>query len=199
MEWMFLITACDRTRVESRVLQVLDQHMFSLRSFSSMRMGEDIRITLIAETDPAGAVRLRALLHKLQDVRTVDSFENNHGMCRALALFKILCDYESRLPLLQVVSSLGAQVVSIRPDSVAFQMIGTPREIEDMHASLLPYGLVEAISVGSAAVRKHPVADRPVPLSEAQTMLEPKSVLKKAGRPRANDLQTVELRRSAMI
>lgn len=194
MEWMFLIAAHHRTRVESRVLQVLDQHMFSLRSFSSMRMGEDIRITLVAETDPAGALRLRALLHKLQDVRTVDAFETNHGMCRALALFKILCDYESRLPLLQVVSSLGAQVVSVRPDSVAFQMIGTPQEIEDLHASLLPYGLVEAISVGSAAVRKHTATDRPVRLSETQSMLEPRSGLKKTGRPRVDELQAVELR-----
>jgi acetolactate synthase small subunit len=156
MEWMFLVTSRNRARVEARVLQVLEHHMTSLQSFAAMRIGNEVRITFIVDTEPGGAIRIRELLNKLQDVDSVDSFAMNDGMCQTLALFKVLCDQESRLPLLQVISSVGAQVVAMRPDSIAFQVVGTPQDIEGLHASLLPYGLVDAISVASAAVRKQP-------------------------------------------
>jgi acetolactate synthase small subunit len=158
MEWMFLITACNRARVESRIFQVLDHHMITALSFSSTRAGSETRVSFTAEMDRAGAVRTSDLLRKLADVQFVDSFSNNDGLCRTLALFKVLCDQESRLPLLQVISSLGAQVVSIRPEWVAFQIIGTMQDIEGLRESLLPYGLVEAISIASAIVRKEPAA-----------------------------------------
>ncbi len=154
MEWMFLVTACNRARVESRIFQVLDHHMVSVQSFASMRVGNELRVSFKAEINRHDAVRASDLLRKLQDVRHVDSFANQDGLCQTLALIKVLCDQESRLPLLQVISSLGAEVVSIRPEWVTFQIVGTLQDIEGLRRSLLPYGLVEAISVASAVVRK---------------------------------------------
>ncbi len=159
MEWMFLITACNRPRLESRILQVLDHHMIFAQSFASVRAGNEVRVSFMAEIDPSNAARTSDLLRKLPDVQFVDSFAHQDGLCRTLALFKVLCDQESRLPLLQVISSLGAQVVSIRPEWVAFQIIGTLQDIEGLRESLLPYGLVEAISIASAVVRKEPAGE----------------------------------------
>ncbi len=179
MEWMFLVTASHRTRVESRVLQVLEHHMVSLQSFSSVRVAGQIRVTFIAEIDNAGAVRTSDLLRKLQDVQSVDSFVHNDGLCRTLALFKVLCDHESRLPLLQVISSLGAQVVAVRPDWVTFQIVGTLQDIEGLHASLLPYGLVEAMSVASAVAKRESTAQAAeewhvAPLPAPQLLKQPR-------------------------
>ncbi|MGC1780940.1 MAG: hypothetical protein WA708_00305 [Acidobacteriaceae bacterium] len=154
MEWMFLVASRNRARVEARVLQVLEHHVTCLQSFAAMRIGNEVRITFVVDAEPGGAIRTRELLNKLQDVDSVDSFPMADGICQTLALFKVLCDQESRLPLLQVISSVGAQVVAMRPDSVAFQVVGTPQDIEGLQASLLPYGLVDAVSVASAAVRK---------------------------------------------
>lgn len=153
MERMFLITASNRARVESRILQSLDHHMVPLQSFSSMRLGDETLITFMATLDEAGALRTCELLRKLHDVRSIDSFACQEGFCRTLALFRVLCDQESRLPLLQVISSMGAQVVAVRPGWVAFQVIGSLQDIEGLRVSLLPYGLVEAISAASTAVR----------------------------------------------
>lgn len=164
MEWMFLVTAYNRVRVESRVLQVLDQHLVSLRSFAAMRMGNEIRITFLADVEQGAALRTRELLAKLQDVQCVDCFATSDGACQTLAVFKVLCDHESRLPLLQIISSLEAQVLALRADYVAFQFVGSPQDIEGLHASLLPYGLVESVSLASTALRKQvtaPAATRP--------------------------------------
>jgi acetolactate synthase-1/3 small subunit len=155
MERMFLITASNRARVESRILQVLDHHMVPVESFSSMRLGEEARVTFMAELDDDGARRTCDMLRRLHDVQSIDCFARQDGFCRTLAMFRILCDQESRLPLLQVISSMGAQVVAVRPDWVAFQIIGSLQDIEGLRASLLPYGLVEAISAASTAVRNH--------------------------------------------
>jgi acetolactate synthase small subunit len=153
MERMFLITASNRTRVESRILQVLDHHAVPVESFSSMRLGDEARVTFMAKLDDEGARRTCDLLRRLHDVHSIDCFAYQDGFCRTFAMFRILCDQESRLPLLQVISSMGAQVVAVRPDWVAFQIIGSPHDIEGLRASLLPYGLVEAISAASTAVR----------------------------------------------
>lgn len=153
MERMFLLTASNRERVESRILQVLDHHMVAVQSFSSMRIGDETHVTFMATLDEPSARRTCNLLCKLQDVQSIDSFACPDGFCRTLALFRVLCDQDSRLPLLQVISSMGAQVVAVRPDWVVFQVIGSLQDIEGLRASLLPYGLVEAISAASTAVR----------------------------------------------
>ncbi len=155
MKRMFLLTASNRVRVESRILQVLDHHMVPVESFSSMRLGNESRVTFMAELDDEAAQRTCNMLRRLQDVHSIDCFAYQDGFCRTLAMFRILCDQESRLPLLQVISSMGAQVVAVRPDWVAFQVIGSAQDIEGLRASLLPYGLVEAISAASTAVRNH--------------------------------------------
>lgn len=155
MERTFLITASNRLRVESRILQVLDHHAVPVQSFSSMRMGEEARVTFMADLDDGGARRACDMLRRLHDVHSIDCFAYQDGFCRTLAMFRILCDQESRLPLLQVISSMGAQVVAVRPDWVAFQIIGSSQTIEKLRANLLPYGLVEAISAASTAVRNH--------------------------------------------
>jgi acetolactate synthase-1/3 small subunit len=155
MERMFLITASNRVRVESRILQVLDHHMVPVESFSSMRLGDEARVTFMAKLDEDAARRTCDMLRRLHEVQSIDCFAYQDGFCRTLAMFRILCDQESRLPLLQVISSMGAQVVAVRPDWVAFQIIGTSQDIEGLRASLLPYGLVEALSAASTAVRNH--------------------------------------------
>ena len=155
MERMFLITASNRVRVESRILQVLDHHAVPVQSFSSMRIGDEARVTFMANLDDDGAQRTCDMLRRLHEVQSIDCFAYHDGFCRTLAMFRILCDQESRLPLLQVISSMGAQVVAVRPDWVAFQIIGSHQDIEGLRASLLPYGLVEAISAASTAVRNH--------------------------------------------
>jgi acetolactate synthase-1/3 small subunit len=152
---MFLITASNRVRVESRILQVLDHHAIPVESFSSMRLGVEVRVTFKANLDEDGARRTCDMLRRLHDVHCVDCFAYQEGFCRSLAMFRVLCDQESRLPLLQVISSMGAQVIAVRPNWVAFQIIGSPQDIEELRASLLPYGLVEAISAASTAVRNN--------------------------------------------
>ena len=153
MERMFLITASNRVRVESRILQVLDHHMVPVESFSSMRIGEEARVTFMAKLDDDAARRTCDMLRRLHEVQSIDCFAYHDGFCRTIAMFRVLCDQESRLPLLQVISSMGAQVVAVRPAWVAFQVIGSPQDIEGLRTSLLPYGLVEEISAASTAVR----------------------------------------------
>ena len=171
MERMFLITASNRVRVESRILQVLDHHMVPVRSFSSMRIGDETRVTFMATLDEANAQRTCDLLRRLHDIQSIDSFAYQDGFCRTLALFRVLCDQGSRLPLLQVVSSMGAQVVAVRPEWIAFQMIASMQEIDTVRTRLLPYGEVEALSAASTAVRNHEsqraAEDRAAPISTA--------------------------------
>jgi acetolactate synthase small subunit len=158
MEWTFLITAHRRARVDSRILQSLENHRIPLESYASARVGDELRISFVAETDAAGAVRTADLLRRVHDIQSVDWFPREHGVSQTLALFKVLCDQESRLPLLQVLSSVGAQVMAVRPEFVTFQIIAAETDIHGLRESLLPYGVVESISAATAMVRKERAA-----------------------------------------
>ena len=74
MERMFLITASNRLRVESRILQVLDHHAVPVESFSSLRLGEEARVTFMAKLEEDAARRTCDMLRRLQDVHSIDCF-----------------------------------------------------------------------------------------------------------------------------
>ncbi|MGO8718538.1 MAG: hypothetical protein ACLQMO_04880 [Acidobacteriaceae bacterium] len=189
MERMFLLTASNRERVEARILQVLDHHMVVVQSFSSMRVGGETHVTFMAALDEPSARRTCDLLRRLQDVQSIDSFAYQDGFCRTLALFRMLCDQDSRLPLLQVISSMGAQVVAVRPGWIVFQAIGSPQDIEGLRASLLPYGLVEAISAASTAVRNQ-ASQKAVEAVRMPTAGEPKARKISVGRQSSSLYET---------
>lgn len=158
MEWIFLITAARRERVDSRILQSLENHRVPLTSYSSARVGDELRISFIVECGEAGAVRTADLLRRVHDIHSMEWFPREQGASQTLALFKVLCDQESRLPLLQVISSLGAQVMSVRPEFLTFQILAATHDIHGLRESLLPYCVVESISVATAMVRKETAA-----------------------------------------
>jgi acetolactate synthase small subunit len=69
---------------------------------------------------------------------------------RSIALFRILCDMTGRSEILQFITAINARAVMVRPLWVAFEMVGTPQEIEGVYQSALAYGIVDIVSSSCA-------------------------------------------------
>lgn len=149
MQWMLLLKSAYRPRVESRVLQVLDHFMADVESFSSMRMAHDLWIALVFRTETAQAERIRGWLGKLQDIKRLQMYRGEQAILQTTAVIRIWCDQESRLPILQVLSSIEAHVLVMTSFWMAFEISGPIDRLNVLNDVLCPYGIIESFSVAT--------------------------------------------------
>lgn len=69
---------------------------------------------------------------------------------RMLALVRILCDMTERAGVLQFVAAVNARVIMARPLWIAFEVVGTPQEIEGIYQSARACGIVDLVSSSCA-------------------------------------------------
>jgi acetolactate synthase small subunit len=150
MRWCFWTKMEELGRMESRVLQVLDRLQAEVVTLSSTRLDGRIFVSCLLEAEERQAARIEALLRKIHGMLTVKVVPAVAATRRMIALFRILCDITGRAEVLQFVGALKARAVTIRPLWVAFEMVGTPEEIEGVYQSALGYGIVDVVSAGCA-------------------------------------------------
>lgn len=71
MTWKFHVQATERRRLFSRILQVLESQMVSIRSFTGEADVGGVQITFVVSSEEDKSYRIEALLHRLEDVRDV--------------------------------------------------------------------------------------------------------------------------------
>jgi acetolactate synthase small subunit len=150
MKWSFLAQAEDQGRMTARVLQVLDRQLVSIESFSLAKLDGRTFLSFLVEADEKLVGRVQALLRKIEGMDSVMVIAEAGVLRRMIALFRVRCDIFDRNELLHFISALGARALMIRPLWVAFEVIGTPCEVEGIYQSAMGYGLVDLVSFSCA-------------------------------------------------
>jgi acetolactate synthase small subunit len=150
MRWCFWTEMEDLGRMESRVVQVLDRLQVVVVTFSCARLDGHIFLCGVIEAEENQAARIEALLRKIHGMLTVKAVPAAATTHRMIALMRILCDRTERAEVLQFASALKARTVTIRPLWVAFEVAGSPEEIEGIYQSARGYGIVDVVSAGCA-------------------------------------------------
>jgi hypothetical protein len=71
MTWQFHVVATEQRRLFSRILQIVESQMVSIRSFAGEAHGAGVYVTFVVSSEQDKAYRIEALLHRLEDVRSV--------------------------------------------------------------------------------------------------------------------------------
>ncbi len=142
MHWIYLLTADDRPRVQTRILQVLDNQRICVDSFVSARLGDEVYLRIFADTGECEGMRLKALLHRIEDVKTITAAENGTGE-KSTMLFTIACPQRERASLLDTLAALGAAVVLVTPTHIAFETAGSDEENARLRETLSHHWPVE--------------------------------------------------------
>lgn len=71
MTWKFHVHATEQRRLFSRILQILESQMVNIRSFAGEANRTGVRVTFVVSSEQDKAYRIEALLHRLEDVRSV--------------------------------------------------------------------------------------------------------------------------------
>lgn len=150
MRWCFLAQGEDHGRMQSRVTQIVDHLLIPMSCFSLARLENRLFFSFVVEAEEKQALRLESLLRKVYGMLSVDVASEASTMQRGIALFRVRCDISERDELLHFIGALHARVLMTRPLWVAFEVMGTPSEVEGIYQSVLGYGIVDQVSSSRA-------------------------------------------------
>jgi acetolactate synthase-1/3 small subunit len=87
-------------------------------------------------------------MHKLVNVLRVSTLEAGEAVERELALVRVSADPSRRAELIALADVFDARVADLGPDSMVFEVVGTPEQLESFEELLRPHGLIELARTG---------------------------------------------------
>jgi acetolactate synthase-1/3 small subunit len=130
-------------------------NMFARRGFNieSLAVGpterNDVsRITLTVECPADQLEQIEKQMHKLVNVLRVSTLQAGEAVERELALLKVAAPPSRRAELMALGDVFDARVADLGADSIIFEAVGTPEELESFEELLRPHGLKEVARTG---------------------------------------------------
>lgn len=156
--YTFSVYVEDRPGVLNRVASLCRRRGFNIESLTVGHTETPgvSRMTIVVDTDGAGAKRIEANLAKLVNVLRVENITAAPAVYRDLVMIKVAADAQARAHLMQLVDVFRARIVDVAPASIVIEMTGTEDKIEGLLEVLRPYGVLELVRTGRVAmVRGH--------------------------------------------
>ena len=134
--------------------------LFSARGFNidSLAVGETedpevSRMTIVVEADKKILEQIKKQLNKLIDVIRVQDLTGGEYVDRELTLIKVKAQTDKvREKIVQVVDSVGAEVVDIGKKFLTIEETGDEHQITALIELLRPYGIIEIARTGKIAL-----------------------------------------------
>ena len=160
MKRTFVALVTDKPGVLNQVASLFRRRAFNIESLTVGHTEKPgiSRMTIVIDTDPVSAERIKAYLYKLVNVLQVEDLSEMPTVSRDLAMVKIQASSDSRNDVMQLVDVFRARVVDINNDSLIIEITGTEDKIISFVDVLRPFGIIEMAQTGSVAMQRGPSA-----------------------------------------
>ena len=135
--------------------------LFARRGFNieSLAVGPTERpdvscITLRVNCDQQPLEQIEKQMHKLVNVLRVRELEPGDSVERELALITIAAAPERRAELMALTEVFNARVADVGPESIVFEVIGEPEELDSFEELVRPHGIRELVRTGRVGLRR---------------------------------------------
>jgi acetolactate synthase I/III small subunit len=105
-------------------------------------------ITLRVNCDLQPLEQIEKQMHKLVNVLRVRELERGESVERELALITIAAPPERRVELMALADVFQARVADVGPDTIVFEVVGHPEEVDSFEELVRPHGLKELVRTG---------------------------------------------------
>jgi acetolactate synthase-1/3 small subunit len=129
--------------------------MFARRGFNieSLAVGptehQDIsRITLRVDCEANDRDQIEKQIHKLVNVLRVTELPPGESLERELCLIKVAAPPARRAELMSLGDVFGARVADLSAETLVFELVGTPDEIDSFEELVRPHGVKELVRTG---------------------------------------------------
>src|SRR5512135_2537445 len=140
----------DKPGVLNRVSSLFRRRAFNIDSLTVGRTDQPgvSRMTIVMDSDAAGAERVTSYLYKLVNVIHVDDVTNRPSVNRDLAMIKVSVSAANRTEIIQLVDVFRARIVDVANDSLIIEITGDEEKINGFIDVLRPYGIIEMVRTG---------------------------------------------------
>ncbi len=107
------------------------------------------RITLRVNCEQRPLEQIEKQIHKLVNVLRVRELEPGEAVERELALITVAAPPDRRAELMALSDVFHARVADVGPDSIVFEIVGEPEELDSFEELLRPHGIRELARTGS--------------------------------------------------
>ena len=145
MQWLYLITADNRPRVQLRILTIFEQQRIPILSYVAVRLGQEICIRIDVEAVACDDHRVRALLYRNEDILAIRAIAEGDSASVAVA-FCVVCEEANQIRLLQVLVGLGASINYVSDAQIVFEFEGSESEVQAIEQRLQGYWPVERLA-----------------------------------------------------
>ncbi|HEY3542633.1 MAG TPA: acetolactate synthase small subunit [Gaiellaceae bacterium] len=121
------------------------------------------RITLRVDCAQTSLEQIEKQMHKLVNVLRVHELVPGESIERELALLKVAAPAHKRAELIALADAFGARVADLGSDSLVFELVGTPEEIDSFEELVRPHGLQELGRTGRLGLARAARAKKPRP------------------------------------
>ena len=135
--------------------------MFARRGFNieSLAVGPTERpdvscITLRVNCDRQPLEQIEKQMHKLVNVLRVRELEPDASVERELALIAISAPPERRAELMALAEVFNARVADVGPDTIVFEVVGEPEQIDSFEELVRPHGIRELTRTGRIGLKR---------------------------------------------
>ena len=105
-------------------------------------------ITLRVDCDQHPLEQIEKQMHKLVNVLRVSVLEPDEAVERELALLKVAAPAARRGELISLAQAFNARVADLGADSIVFEIVGHPEEVDSFEELVRPHGLKELVRTG---------------------------------------------------
>ena len=135
--------------------------MFARRGYNieSLAVGPTERpdvscITLRVNCEQHSLEQIEKQMHKLVNVLRVRELEPGDAVERELALIAIAAAPERRAELMTLADVFNARVADVGPETIVFEVVGEPEEIDSFEELVRPHGIRELTRTGRIGLRR---------------------------------------------
>jgi len=101
------------------------------------------RITIRVDCAQLSLEQIEKQMHKLVNVLRVQELVPGESIERELALLKVAATASKRAELIAMAEAFGARVADLGAESIVFELVGTPEQIDSFEELVRPHGMQE--------------------------------------------------------
>jgi acetolactate synthase-1/3 small subunit len=132
-------------------------NLFARRGYNIVSLAVVSRITLRVDCSKHSLEQIEKQMHKLVNVLRVSELEAGQAVERELALIKVTAPPSRRTELMALGDVFRARVVDLGYDSIIFEVVGSPEELEAFEELVRPHGVKEMVRTGRVGLGRSSV------------------------------------------
>jgi acetolactate synthase I/III small subunit len=144
----------DKPGVLARVSAMFSNRAFNIHSLAVGPTHVPGRSHITVVVDAPELEQLKKQLHKLVNVIKVTELDRVEALESEVMIARISCNPVNRGEVGDTAGLFGARMIDLSPNSITFEVAGTPEHLASFLDHMKPYGVIDLVKSGRVAMKK---------------------------------------------